>query len=132
LLEDQRKHRDTKKKLIVGFRTWAKGYTNSKGNLEETKKAFRSLDDEHEEIVEGPDFFTVNPDGSMVQAELIKKNTLPNYWDQTLWNFIELGINVEKHGFPFDVGWAELPCHLWDMMQLYESEINEARKKSAR
>lgn len=85
---------------------------------------FKNLDDEWIEIFEGACFSTKNNDGTIVNAECIKKNTIPDTWNEELWSFIEVGKQLEKNGFPFNIGWAEHPAYLYDIKELYDEEVS--------
>ena len=69
----------------------------------------------------------MNPDGKEVNAECIKKNLLPDYWNDELFFTIKLGIMYEKHGYPWGPSWADLPCHIYECIEIYLDCVDEWR-----
>jgi len=129
--KNQRIFNGGKKKLTIGLVSWLNGYTHSHGTVTESVKYYKSLDDSFTTIMEGPGLSGLNREGKQVEAEEIIYNTIPETWDTNLWQAIEIGLQCEKRGLPFSIGWADHPAFLIDILDTYESAVDKWRKAKA-
>lgn len=82
-------------------------------------------------IIEGPGLNGLDKSGIKVEAEDIPCNTFPDYWNDELWSAIDIGMQCEKRGLPFDIGWADHPAWLIDILDVYDTVIDKWRKDKA-
>ena len=81
--------------------------------------------------MEGIGLSGVNREGRTVEAEEVIYNTIPDTWDNNLWQAIDIGLQCEKRGLPFILGWADHPAFLIDILDCFDSAVDKWRKAKA-